>query len=140
MHLERVKARADAGGHSASAALLRRIHDASLGNLPRAVEEMDQLWIYDNSRFGGPLKLVMETKAGRIVFLGRSPTCLASASVRLGVIWSAGLSDSEPPRGDAAKKTAPIVHAFGSTIFGLVIMYTIGIARAHVVNNGSNPA
>ena len=59
MHLERVKARADSGGHSASEAVLRRIYDASLGNLARAVEDMDQLWIYDNSSFGGPLKLVM---------------------------------------------------------------------------------
>ncbi len=73
MHLERVKTRADAGGHSASEAILRRIHDASLGNLPRAVEDMDQLWIYDNSRFGGPPKLVMETKAGKIVFLEDPP-------------------------------------------------------------------
>ena len=73
MHLERVKARADVGGHSASGAVLRRIHDASLGNLLRAVEDMDLLWIYDNSRFGGPLKLVMETKAGKIVFLEDPP-------------------------------------------------------------------
>jgi predicted ABC-type ATPase len=73
MHLERVKTRADAGGHSASEAVLRRIHDASLGNLPRAVEDMDQLWIYDNSRFGGPPKLVMETKAGGIAFLDEPP-------------------------------------------------------------------
>jgi predicted ABC-type ATPase len=80
MHLERVKARADAGGHSASEAVLRRIHDASLHNLPGAVEEMDQLWIYDNSGFGGPPQLVTETKAGRIVFLpDPPPTWLAQA-------------------------------------------------------------
>ena len=69
MHLERVKARADAGGHSASESVLRRIHDASLPNLRGAVDEMDQLWIYDNSRLGGPPKLVMETSAGGIIFL-----------------------------------------------------------------------
>lgn len=72
-HLERVKARADAGGHSASESVLRRIHGASLRNLPRAVEVMDQLWVYDNSRFSGPPQLVMETKAGRTVFLQDSP-------------------------------------------------------------------
>ena len=33
MHLERVKARADAGGHSASEKTLRRIHNSSLENL-----------------------------------------------------------------------------------------------------------
>ena len=73
MHLERVKARADLGGHSASERVLRSIHDASLRNLPTAVEKMDQLWVYDNSRVGGPPQLVMETKAGRIVFLKDPP-------------------------------------------------------------------
>jgi predicted ABC-type ATPase len=73
LHLERVKARADAGGHSASEATLRRIHTASLGNLPRAVHEIDELWIYDNSKLGGPPRLVMEARAGRIVFLVDPP-------------------------------------------------------------------
>ena len=73
MHLERVKARADAGGHSASESVLRRIHDASLSNLPGAVDVMDQLWVYDNSRFGGPPQLLMETKGGRIAFLEDPP-------------------------------------------------------------------
>jgi predicted ABC-type ATPase len=44
-HLERVKARADAGGHSASETTLRRIYEASLRNLRRAVPEMDILWV-----------------------------------------------------------------------------------------------
>jgi predicted ABC-type ATPase len=80
LHLERVKARADAGGHSASEATLRRIHNASLGNLPRAIEETDELWIYDNSKLGGPPRLVMEAKASRIVFLeDPSPAWLARA-------------------------------------------------------------
>lgn len=68
-----MKSRADAGGHSASEATLRRIHNASLGNLPRAVEESDELWIYDNSKLGGPPRLVMEAKAGRIIFLEALP-------------------------------------------------------------------
>src|SRR5271154_5375206 len=41
----------------------------SVGNLPRAIEETDQLWIYDNSRLGGPPRLVMECKEGGIAFL-----------------------------------------------------------------------
>jgi predicted ABC-type ATPase len=69
LHLERVKARADAGGHSASESTLRRIHNASLRNLRRAIEETDELWVYDNTKIGGPPQLVMETGAGRIVFL-----------------------------------------------------------------------
>src|SRR5688500_18570664 len=53
-HLDRVKTRADAGGHSASEATLRRIHNASLSNLPQAVVEVDQLWVYDNTKLTGP--------------------------------------------------------------------------------------
>ena len=73
MHLERVKARADAGGHSASESTLRRIHAASLGNLPKAVVAVDELWVYDNSCLSGPPRLVMEAKAGRIVYLKDPP-------------------------------------------------------------------
>ena len=73
LHLERVKARADAGGHSASEATLRRIHNASLANLARATDETEELWIYDNGKLGGPPRLVMEAKAGRIIFLEEPP-------------------------------------------------------------------
>ena len=83
LHLERVKARTDADGHSASEATLRRIHDASLGNLRRAIEYMDELWVYDNSKVGGPPQMVMEAKAGGIVFSERSSAYLARGDVRL---------------------------------------------------------
>ena len=43
------------------------------GNLPRATDETDELWIYDNSNLGGPPGLVMEAKAGRIIFLEEPP-------------------------------------------------------------------
>jgi len=68
MHLERVKIRADAGGHSASETTLRRIYASSLANLPRAVSEMDDLWVYDNTEVGGPPKLLLEAEKGRICF------------------------------------------------------------------------
>lgn len=73
LHLERIKARADAGGHSAPEATLRRIYEASLGNLPRAIEHCDELWIYDNSKLAGPPQLVMEARAGRIAFAQNPP-------------------------------------------------------------------
>ena len=73
MHLERVKARADAGGHSASETTLRRIYNSSLANLAQAIVEMDDLWIYDNSQVGGPPKLVMEAEKGVIRFLADDP-------------------------------------------------------------------
>jgi predicted ABC-type ATPase len=73
LHFARVKSRADAGGHSASESTLRAIHNASLANLLQAVEEMDQLWAYDNTTFGGPPLLVMEARSGRIVYLLDTP-------------------------------------------------------------------
>jgi predicted ABC-type ATPase len=73
LHLERVKIRADAGGHSASETTLWRIHGLSLANLPLAVTEMDDLWVYDNTKVGGPLKLLMETENGVIRFLVEDP-------------------------------------------------------------------
>ena len=73
MHLDRIKIRADAGGHCASEATLRRIYQSSLANLPRAVAEMDDLWVYDNSAVGGPPKLLMETEKNVIRFLVEDP-------------------------------------------------------------------
>jgi predicted ABC-type ATPase len=79
LHLERVKARADAGGHSASESTLRRIHSASMANLPGAIEETDELWVYDNTALGGPPRLVMEVRASSIVFLADPPAWLVTA-------------------------------------------------------------
>lgn len=73
MHFERVKARADAGGHAASETTLRAIYGASLANLPRAIAEMDDLWVYDNSPIGGPPWLVLETEKGSLRFLANDP-------------------------------------------------------------------
>jgi predicted ABC-type ATPase len=41
MHLERIRMRADRRGHSAPESALRRIYEASIENLPRAIREMD---------------------------------------------------------------------------------------------------
>lgn len=72
-HLERVKARADAAGHSASEATLLATYNSSLGNLPKAIAEMDELWVYDNSPVGGPPKLVLESEKGVTRFLSGNP-------------------------------------------------------------------
>lgn len=73
MHLERVKARADAGGHSASEARLRQIYDASLMNLRRAVQELDVVWVYDNTDINASHPLVLEARNGEIHFLADNP-------------------------------------------------------------------
>lgn len=80
IHLERIKQRADAGGHSASEATLLRIYNSSLANLSRAFFEMDDLWVYDNSKFGGPPTLLLEGSRGNVRFLAdHRPIWLADA-------------------------------------------------------------
>jgi predicted ABC-type ATPase len=72
-HLERVKIRADAGGHSASEAILSEAYASSLGNLPRAILEMDEVWVYDNSQVGGPPKLALHSEKGVVLYLADDP-------------------------------------------------------------------
>ena len=79
-HLERIKIRSDAGGHSASETTLRRIYEASLANLRPAIDCVDQLWVYDNSRVGREPALVLESSGGQITFLADpAPAWLQSA-------------------------------------------------------------
>ena len=73
MHLQRVKTRADAGGHSASETTLRRIYEASLANLRRAVQEMDILWVYDNTAIDASHPMVLEARNGEIRLLTDDP-------------------------------------------------------------------
>ncbi len=73
MHFERVKARADTGGHSASETTLRTTCKSSLSNLPKAIAEMDDLWVYDNSPVGGPPRLILESEKGGVRFLADNP-------------------------------------------------------------------
>ena len=68
-NLTRVTARARAGGHSAPADQLRRIHDASLANLPRAIRETDELRVYDNSAPGRQPELLLSSQDGSINYL-----------------------------------------------------------------------
>ena len=73
LHVERVKARADAGGHSAPKKTLLEIHKSSLGHLAKAIGVMDNLWVYDNSPVGGPPSFVLESEKGVIRFLTKNP-------------------------------------------------------------------
>ncbi len=78
--LMRVIARGFAGGHSAPAELLRTIYEASLQNLSRAIREMDEIRVYDNSRLGLVPELVLEAISGEIEFKRKPvPDWLANA-------------------------------------------------------------
>ncbi len=78
--LKRVIARGFAGGHSAPAEQLRIIYESSLKNLPRAINEMDGIRVYDNSRPGTMPNLLLEAISSRITFLSEPvPNWLAGA-------------------------------------------------------------
>jgi predicted ABC-type ATPase len=83
MHLERVKIRADAGGHSASERTLRSIYEASIKNLGRAIREMDSLRVYDNSPIDASHPLVLEARDGEICFVSRDPPRWLEIALRL---------------------------------------------------------
>jgi predicted ABC-type ATPase len=53
MHIERVIGRAGKGGHSAPPEKIREIYTASMKNLPRALAELDDIRVYDNSSITG---------------------------------------------------------------------------------------
>jgi predicted ABC-type ATPase len=60
MNAARVAARGQLGGHSAPVEQLFRIYEASLANLPRALREMDEVRVYDNSSPGAePAELMV---------------------------------------------------------------------------------
>ncbi|MGI8743089.1 MAG: hypothetical protein ACR2NN_11080 [Bryobacteraceae bacterium] len=68
-NLERVKIRADAGGHSAPESKLREIHHRSIRNLPKALGQFHRVRVYDNSQFGKDPQLLLESDHGRVMHL-----------------------------------------------------------------------
>ncbi len=64
VHLKRVQALSQQGGHSASEKTLRSMYDASLNNLPGAVRVFDHTLLYDGS--GAEPQLLIETHANVI--------------------------------------------------------------------------
>jgi predicted ABC-type ATPase len=64
--LTRVISRALAGGHSAPAEQLQKIHESSLKNLPRAIREMDRVVVYDNSTTDQRPKRILAASHGRV--------------------------------------------------------------------------
>ena len=84
MHLERVKMRADRGGHSAPEPVLRGIYESSMANLRRAMREMDLLYVYENGVWGETPEILLQAEHGEIVFQAeRMPQWLAGSLARL---------------------------------------------------------
>jgi len=78
LHLERVAARADGGGHSASEGKLREIHASSMVNLRQALAEFDEVRVYDNSGPGPELALICQS--GRVTWTSSDAPQWASAA------------------------------------------------------------
>lgn len=77
-HIERVAARADAGGHAAPVERLRQIYQASMGHLPRALREFDRVDVYDDS--GDAPDLVLEVHHGHVLYAAEpAPAWLRAA-------------------------------------------------------------
>jgi predicted ABC-type ATPase len=69
MHLERVKMRADSGGHSAPESALRSIYESSVRNLDRAIKEMDFIHVYDNSGWGVTPTVLLQAENGEVIYV-----------------------------------------------------------------------
>ena len=80
MHMERVKMRADRGGHSAPEPVLRGIYESSLANLPRAIREMDLIYVYENGEWGETPVMLLQAEHGEVVYRAeRIPHWLAGS-------------------------------------------------------------
>jgi hypothetical protein len=64
-----VIARGLSGGHAAPETQLRRIHEASLANLPQAIREMDEIRVCDNAAQGRGPRFVLSALDSRIVYV-----------------------------------------------------------------------
>jgi predicted ABC-type ATPase len=69
VHLERVKMRADSGGHSAPESVLRSIYESSIRNLSRGIQEMDFIHVYDNGGWGVTPTVLLQAENGEVIYV-----------------------------------------------------------------------
>ncbi len=83
-HVERIKIRADRGGHSAPESVLRGIYDSSLRHLARAILEMDAIAVYDNGETDTVPRVLLQAEGGHVVYIAEQcPEWLEQALVEL---------------------------------------------------------
>ena len=68
MHLEPSNARRRRQ-HGAPESLLKAIYESSIGNVQRAIREMDFIHIYDNSRWGNAPTVLLHAEIGEVLYL-----------------------------------------------------------------------
>ena len=60
--------------------MLRAIYEASIKNVPRAIQEMDFVHVYDNSAWGLTPTVLLQAEGGEVVYLAEDiPHWLAKA-------------------------------------------------------------
>jgi predicted ABC-type ATPase len=76
LHIARVRARVQKGGHDIPEAKIRERYVASRWNLIELLPKLTELLVFDNSEEGDPQagstpkpKLILHTKTGKIVFM-----------------------------------------------------------------------
>lgn len=73
LHIERVAARAERGGHSAPPAVIEDIYLKSVANLPRALHEVNSVEVLDNTRLERGAELLLRTRNGEVEHLHPQP-------------------------------------------------------------------
>ena len=70
------------GGHSAPKRLLKAIYESSINNLPRAIREMDFVYVYDNSQWGVTPSVLLQAKNGEIGYFAENISDWLTRAVR----------------------------------------------------------
>jgi predicted ABC-type ATPase len=101
--MNRVRKRAERGGHSAPPERIREIYAASLKNLPRALAEFDYVAVFDNTDIEnrqGP-ELILETLNGGLLTVAQQvPEWVANALRGTAYELTEGLRSLGRSRGD----------------------------------------
>lgn len=69
LHIERVAARADRGGHSAPPSDIENIYENSMKNLPRALHAVEHVEVLDNTSSNRAPEILMITCRGQVQYL-----------------------------------------------------------------------
>ena len=70
---ERVAGRVKAGGHDVPADKIQQRYPRTLDNLERGIEQLPDVWIYDNSSYKNPYHLLAQYKESKQVYQSTNP-------------------------------------------------------------------
>lgn len=81
-NLLRVAARVRNKGHGCSPETLRSTYEASLGNLGRALKELDEVLVWDTTVRNQPARLVLKSRAGKVTYVASHPPGWVRSALR----------------------------------------------------------